>query len=299
MTKIILKPTISKILSLVLILFVSACTGNKNQDGSAPEEFDQAVEELKDQIEDIVYKIPPPAEIPYILQSTGVEFDEGLVNDINKTDSYQNDNNKTALNLGVYAADIGYLSNYGKAQKALSYLTAAKPLADQIGVTGALEQQVIERFESNLSMKDSLTHIIDEVIENADQHLKGADRNEAAALMLTGSFAEGLYIACSLVRDYPRDILSEENRKLILIPLVRLILEQEKPLEDLNKLLNSLDGNATTNELVGMTGELSARFEALNVEEKIANNEGITLLEDETLVGVTDQVIKIREYITN
>ena len=299
MIRLILKPTISKILSLLFIISVSACTSNKTSDETATEEFDQAEEQLKDQIEEIVYNIPPPAEIPYILQSTGVDFNEGLINDIGKVDSYQNDNDKAALNLGVYAADIGYLSSNEKAQKALSYLTEAKGLADQIGITGALEQQVIQRFESNLSSKDSLANIINQVIENADDHLKGNNRNEAAALMLAGSFTEGLYIACSLVRDYPRDVLSDENRKLILIPLVRLILEQEEPLADLTKLLSGLEGDGTSAELISMAKDLSTKYSALNIQEKIENNEGTSLLEDESLAGVTEQVIKMRDYITN
>jgi len=299
MMRLNLKPTISKILSLLFIISVSACTPDKSSEEAATEEFDQAEKQLKDQIEEIVYHIPPPAEIPYILQATGVEFNEGLINDIGKAETYRNDNNKAALNLGIYATDIGYLSNYEKAQKALSYLTNVKPLADQIGVTGALEQQVVQRFESNLSTKDSLTTIINEVIENADEHLKDNDRNEAAAMMLAGTFTEGLYIACSLVRDYPRDILSEENRKLILIPLVTLILEQEQPLADLTKLLGSLESNATTTELVGMTTDLATKYSDLNIQEKIRNNEGVSLLEDESLAGVTEQVIKIRDYITN
>jgi len=280
------------------VIWASSCSSPTKQDENEAEEFDQAAEELQDQIEAIVYQIPPPSEIPYILQSTGVELDEGLVNDLGNVDNYQGDDDKSAMNLGVYATDVGYLSSYEKAQEALNYFSKMKGLADQVGVTTSVDTEVISRFEENLTSKDSLADIIDETLSNTDEHLKNSGRNRTAALVLAGSFTEALYIASSLVKNYPRDILTEDNRKLILIPLVRLILDQEKPLSDLNALLGSLESDATVDELKSMTADLMAQYDALDIQEKIQNNEGVSLLEDEALVGLTDQIRAIRDYIT-
>ena len=285
--------------ALVCAVFVIAsCSSPKQEEETDAQEFDQAAEELSEQIEEIVYQIPPPAEIPYILQSTGVELDESLVNDLGNADNYQGADDKSAMNLGVYAADIGYLSSYEKAQEALSYFTKMKSLADQIGVTTSIDTNVIDRFESNLASKDSLADIINEAISNTDEHLKNSGRNRTAALVLAGSFTEGLYIASSLVKNYPRDVLSEEDRKLILIPLVRLILDQEKPLQDLNAMLSSLDSDETVDQLVAMTSGLIDQYGSLNIEERIRNNEGVSLLEDENLAGLNEQISAIRSFIT-
>ena len=204
----------------------------------------------------------------------------------------------SAMNLGVYATDIGYLSSYEKAQEALTYFSKMKSLADQIGVTTSIDTDVIDRFESNLASKDSLSDIINEAISNTDEHLKNSGRNRTAALVLAGSFTEGLYIASSLVKNYPRDVLSEEDRKLILIPLVRLILDQEKPLQDLNAMLSTLDGDETVDQLVSMTSGLIDQYASLDIEERIRNNEGVTLLEDENLAGLNEQISAIRSFIT-
>ncbi len=276
----------------------SSCSSPKQEENDA-QEFDQAAEELTEQIEEIVYQIPPPAEIPYILQATGVEMDQSLVNDLNKADSYQGSDDKSAMNLGVYAADIGYLSSYDKSQEALNYFTKMKGLADQIGVTTSVDTEVINRFESNLSSKDSLADIVNEAISNTDEHLKNSGRNRTAALVLTGSFMEGLYISSSLVKNYPHDILDEENRKLILIPLVRLILDQEKPLGDLYAMLDQLESDETVDQLKDMTSGLLEQYAALDIQEKIRNNEGVTLLEDENLAGVTNQIGDIRSFIVD
>ena len=61
---------------------LSSCGGSadKSADGK---EFKDAEESLKDQIQDLVYNIPSPSEIPYLLEATGAEFNQTLINDNN------------------------------------------------------------------------------------------------------------------------------------------------------------------------------------------------------------------------
>ena len=92
-----------------------------------------------------------------MLQTTGAEFNESLINPRDKADQYASITNKAALNLGVYAADIGYLVSYDKTQEAIDYLNAAKALADGLGVIGSFDLEVLNQFEKNLSNKDSLS----------------------------------------------------------------------------------------------------------------------------------------------
>src|SRR6187549_1167589 len=98
------------LLYVLAIAGLSAC-GNSSKENSS-DEFKDAEESLKDQVEDIVYNLPSPSEIPYLLESTGAEFNQSLVSDNKKADQYLTRSDKAALNLGVYATDIGYLSTY-------------------------------------------------------------------------------------------------------------------------------------------------------------------------------------------
>jgi hypothetical protein len=110
---------------------------NKNSD-----EFKEAEQSLKSQIEEVVYNIPSPTEIPYLLQATGAEYNAQLVNPLTRVDQYASRTDKAALNLGVYAADIGYLSSYDKTQEAIDYLSACKTLADNLGVIGSFDLDI-------------------------------------------------------------------------------------------------------------------------------------------------------------
>ena len=282
-------------IAFITVLF-SCGGGDKQVDESASDAFDEAQSELKEQIEEVLYEIPPPSEIPYLLEATGADFNESLINDESKVDGYKTTERVSSLNLGVYATDMGYLSSYNKTQEAMNYLNTSKALADHLGITGAFDVELLKRFEDNLGSKDSLSAIIDESMTKTDEYLKNDSRNKIAAMVLTGSFIEGLYISTELVSTYPHD-LPEETRNLILIPLVRVILDQEKPLGDLIKLMESIDSDGSVSSLIEDLKDLQSSFEKLNINEQIRENRTDLVLNDETLAEITAKVGEIRKDI--
>jgi len=283
------------------LIIVSACSSPKPQEEQA-EEFDQATEELQEQLVGMLDNIPPPSEIPYIIQSTGAGFDESMLNDISKVDQYQSEDDKSAMNLGVYATDIGYLSSYDQSQDALTYFNQVKSLADQIGVTSSVDTEVVEEFESNLGSKDELAEILDGVIDDTQLTLEESGRDRMAALVATGTFAEGLHIAGSLLSQFPKGEVSENDPNssfvALAIPLVKLMLDQKQPVTELNAMLKSLDSDATVDQLVSLTSDLVAEYEGLNIEETFENNQAVTYLEEGRLDGLLEKVSALRQYIT-
>ncbi len=289
------KGTIAVLLSL---LFVAACTSDKKNEGSASSEFDAASENIKEQVEKVLYEIPSPSEIPYIIQATGADYNPNIANSIDKYESYTISQHKAAFNLGVYATDIGYLSSYSNTQEALNYMDVCMKLSESIGIQDAIDLEVLSRFEKNLSNTDSLASIIDESIEKSDSYLQENERGNIAALIIGGTFVEGLYIATQIVDTYPKDILADDQRMTILSPLIRQIASQKKPLGHMIALLKSVDDKgdwieATINSLE----ELHENFETFNPEEKIANGQGNEVLNDQVLHNLTKQVASIRENV--
>src|SRR5688572_21584643 len=243
-----IKQPIYFFLSLILAAGLGACGSSSEDKSKNSDEFDQASETLKEQIEEVVYNIPSPSEIPYLLQATGAEFNESLLNDRQKVDQYSTKNDKAALNLGVYVADIGYLTSYDKTQEAINYLTACKTLADNLGLIGTFDSELGKQFEQNIANKDSLAHLLDRTIKQAQAFLVDDNRNKLASLIVTGSFIEGLYISTGLIKSYPKNILPEDSRNLVLTPLMRVVLEQRKAVTQLLKILSSVEqtGNIGT-----------------------------------------------------
>jgi hypothetical protein len=295
-----LKQPIYFFFSILLAAGLASC-GSSSKDESArnSEEFDEANDSLKQQIEEVVYNIPSPTEIPYLLQQTGAEFNESLVNPRQKVDQYATRTDKAALNLGVYAADIGYLTSYDKTQEAIDYLSACKTLADGLGLIGTFDTEVLQKFEANISNKDSLTRLLDRTIKKTEAYLKDDNRNKLSSLVIAGSFIEGLYISTGLIKTYPRNILPDDKRNLVLTPLMRIILEQKKSVSELLKMLGSVEQTDPITALTADLKTLEQTYQSLNIEEQIKNNRADLVLTDKNLEGITTIVEKLRKGITD
>lgn len=292
---------INRLLMLFLILGLASCGGSpatEEETEDASEEFAEAEEELKGKIDAVIHELPPPSEVPFMLEATGADFNETLINTIDRADSYKSTNQKSALNLGIYASDIGYLSSYNKTQEALNYLNASKGIADNMGITGAFDIELLKRFENNLDSRDSLTSIIDEAIGDADQYLRTDDRTKVAVMVLAGTFIEGLSISTQLIATYPVD-LPEEAKNLILTPIINMILEQDKPLGDLIEMLKDLPEEPQITELITSFEELKAIYENSDIKERISSNEGGMTLSAEDISDITNKVAEIRGDIVS
>lgn len=283
-------------LTLLLTLGLWSC-GSKKEKEDNTDEFKQAEESLSDEIKDVAYNIPSPSEIPYMLQATGAEFNQGLLSDRKKADQYLSRNDKAALNLGVYAADIGYLVSYDKTQDAINYMNASKKLADNLGVLGSFDAELLKRFEANISVKDSLAHMVDEAIRQTETYMKNDNRSKPAALMLTGSFVEGLYISTGLIKSYPKNILKDDDRNLILTPLIRVVIQQRESVDELIKMLGTVEQSEPVNTLLTDLSALQSNYKAMNIEEHLKNNRADLILSDKNLVELTKTIEKIRSSI--
>ncbi len=293
------KKGILSIFALSILVVLAACGGKESKDTEEDVDLDGQTPELSEQIQDVVHNIPSPSEIPFLLHNTGAEFNESLINPTKKVDQYAARNVTAALNLGVYATDIGYLSTYDKVQEALNYMSASKKLADQLGLSNSFDAKLLERFENNLSRKDSLAFLIDRTINDSERYLKDDNRNNLAALILAGSFIEGLYISTQLIETYPKDLLKEDDRNMILTPLIRVVLEQEKALGDLIKVVDALEARGMVAEMNEDLKLLKGLYEELNIMEKIRENRGDLVLNDETLLAITARIKEIRTRIVS
>ncbi len=286
--------------------FVTACLlqfscsdPEKARQEAAAAEFDAAEKELVSGIDKVIHDLPSPSEVPFMLEATGADFRVDFVNDLSKVEQYLTSNDKSALNLGVYATDIGYFSSYAQAQEAMDYIEACQKLADKIGVASAFDMKLLARFEQNIGNNDSLAALINDAMVIAESKLEESDRLTMAALVLSGSFIEGLHISTKVIKDYPQDQLSEANRDLILEPLMRIVLEQKKALLDLISVLKHVEQDEIITYLIVEMNVLRYQYEELaELEEKISNNEGGVVLHQHDLRDITAEIERIRNDIT-
>lgn len=287
-----------KFFTFLFIVLMLACGTDKKKTQEASKEFEASNSRVEKKVQKALKDIPPPADIPYIIHNTGADFNPNIVNDPKKYEGYMISPKKAAINLGVYATDIGYLSSYGKTQQALNYMDVCLKLTDAIGAQDAVDMNLLTRFEKNLSNTDSLANIVNEVTANSNKYLTDNDRDNIAALMVSGSYIEAIYVATQIIDTYPKDILPDDQRMTILAPLISLMAEQHETLADVIELLKSVDDKddwivATTNSLE----EMYQNYMEFNPMEKIRQGKGNEVLNDTVLVNFTKQVSKIRANI--
>lgn len=292
------KQTINLGFAVALTVFICSCGGNSKKVAAEieAEAFEQAENQLIEEIDKVVHDMPPPSEVPYLLQATGSDFNADLINNLDNVSKYENSTDKAAMNLGAYATDIGYLSSYDQVQDALKYMEACQKLADQIGIASAFELELMERFEKNLGNRDSLANLINYAMDVAEEKLEATDRLQTIALVLSGSYIEGLYLSVMVIDTYPEDLLPEASRNLILEPLVKIIIDQKEPLNDVVKLLKDLKSDDTIAEVVAEFDILRVLYQEdlAEIDKKIAEGDPNFTLNRDMLVDIISEVKRIR-----
>lgn len=287
--------------ALVLASFSLASCGSSSSDKvNNSDDFKEAEKDsLSQRIEHVMYNIPKPTEIPYQLQATGAEFNPVLVNKKDNADKYLSVNDKAAMNLGVYAADVGYLASYEKTQEAINHLSACKVLAENLNIIGSFDVEVLQKFEANISNKDSLSALVDATMRNTDAFLKDSNRNKLSALVITGSFVEGLYIATGIIKSYPKNLLKDEDRKSVLMPLTQLILKQKSSVSELAKMLSAVEQSESVTSLLTDMKSLETAYSTLNLDQQIKDKRADLVLTDKGLADITTIIEKVRKDITD
>jgi len=279
-----------------------ACGGGGTQEASnAGEEFAAAKEEIASDIDKYIKDLPPPSEVPFLLMATGSDFNPDLINSLDNSERYTTSIDKAALNLGVYATDIGYLSSYDQSGDVYAAVEVCQELAETIGVASAIDIDLLTRFEENIGQRDSLAVLIDEVMEVTGERLQTLDRINLAAIALAGSFVEGLYISTMVIDTYPDDLLPEASRNLILEPLVQIVIDQKETLNDLLTVMKEVEQNPTITELTAELEKLKTIYEEdlSEVENQIASNTGEFQLTKDVIARLTSEIKRIRASVVS
>lgn len=295
-----LRFTLTLLVSAIFLTSIVSCGGGSSKETKADDvAFEDAEKKIVTDMDQVIHDLPSPTEVPYMLQASGADFNDDIINTLERLPKYMTNEDESALNLGIYATDMGYLISYKQLESAEVYLEASQKLAEGLGVASVFSLATVEKFQNNLDNPDSLNKILEKSIADVGERLESADRVSVAALILSGSFIEGLYLAIEVIDTYPTDVLDEETRNLILEPLVKVVLDQEKPLLDVIALLKDLPKDDIINHMINELEILRVLYETdlAEVDAKIASNTGDFVLTEETLSGIRSEVLRIRRDI--
>lgn len=276
--------------------------GDSETEGGEATEVDKEIVDGPDQDLNVklgghFFSIPSPFETATLLKESGAPFNGNIINTPDNASNYTTDFYK-ALNLGIYGADLGYITIYNNnSNDAISYLTAVQKLAEEVRVGGAFDKALIDRFSANMGNKDSMLVLVSDAYRSGDQYLKNNDKADVASLILAGGWIEALHFATEIA-------VSHKN-----MDVISRIGEQKTTLENLIMLLREYseeDYTLLADELQSLYEEFGSIEYNYEFKEPATDKENMTTtiksirtvkVSDETLQTIADKVKDIRNKI--
>ena len=287
-----------------LVLAVTASFLVSCKDGKSEEEKDDLVE-APDTIKSAVlnvggelFSVPSPIQTALLIQKSGITYDKSILSTSNKVNTYSTDFAR-ALNLGIYGADLGYVSLYNQTQDALGYLASIKQLTDKLGISAAFDGPTMDRIKNNITNKDSMMVLVGIAYRGSDAYLKENQRTDISSLILTGGWIESMHFSLTAYKAKSTDGIRFR------------IAEQKQALTSIIKIL----GGYSTPEVVKLTEMLSdlskvydgIQFKYNFVEPVTDTTKKVTYINSTTEVVITDEQLnqigeklkQIRDKIVN
>lgn len=286
-------------ISALAIVFAGCGTDSgtpENNDTDTTKQIDQNKSQLLE-IDGQLFSIPSPVQTALLIKEVGANFNGEMLNSPKNSTNYST-NFKKAVNLGVYGADLGYVTIYDQTQDAITYLTAIKTVGDELGVSSAFDLELVERFEKNIGNQDSLLSLVSDAYRASDRYLKNNEQNDVGGLILAGGWIESLYFATNAAK-------MTKNQEII-----RRIGEQKNTLNNLIKLLTPYYSKPEFSELIDGLMEINEIFNNVEftytyVEPTTDENSRTTTINsttevkisDEQLQNITDKIEQLRNKI--
>lgn len=249
-------------------------------DGDTPEEVQVVADPIEskqkaDEEGVSYYLVPTPNEL-FGLISDHEELDpNAALNSVENRKQYI-DVHSRALNFGIYATDLIYVSRLQNSIEVVRYFITVKKLSEEMGISSAFEDPVFRQLESDITAGDSLDLISLEAYYHAYDALEQNEKGSELALLVTGGWIESIYLTIGA-----RDTFELNG------DVERRIAEQKYTLDNLIDL-NEQNGN----DAAGMLERIRSIYDQMPIED-VPNDEKSA--SGRMILGGQDQIRMNRE----
>ena len=271
----------------IALLFSSCKSGGKDKDKEVPVEISEVDEDLLQDVNEakkIFYSLPSPLESAMLIKSAGATFNEDLLNLTANTSRYTT-NKQMALNLGIYTCDLSFASLYDQTQLVIDYMSAARKMADGLGILDAINEETITRLEENINNREVILDIVSETFLASNSYLEDNEQPAIASIVLVGGWVEGLFIATQLV-----DMDEFDSDKL-----VGRIIDQKLSVDIMLQLLEDNIDHPAIPEVMEQMEEVKVVFDKISIKTtdikpEIDEATNVTILKSTIETDMTQEI---------
>jgi len=207
-------PIIRSIKVLVSVLFLSILS-NGCADADKADNFANASTLnsyiFNEEIKLIRSQILESSHLNMLIKEQGVPFDITLLNFPGNAKNYMN-SQEMATNIGVFVSDLNYLFAYEKDESRKTYLDAIYYLAEQLDVDNAFDKNKFDVLLSDVFLdREEKIQFLENLVKEAEEKINTDARAQLVALIVSGSWTEGMFINFSLaVKSWPNEVIANE-----------------------------------------------------------------------------------------
>ncbi len=296
-------PKISyKFLIILLVVFINLFSACKNKKHEQKEQGQK--QEIKNdtslgptvlfKFKNKIFGIPSPVLVSEVVKKMDLPYEASLINPVENANLYIS-TFKKAINLGIYSADLGYLTIYKQNNLLTDYYKVVKQLAEKLDLLNVINQVTIDRLEQNDENPDSLLYLISTAFRDIDVYLNENDLQKIGALILAGGWVESEYLLTQLYKKHP----SKE--------LIQKIGEQKSPLANLLHILEPYynKNDRDLDRLFESLAEISSLYDAIVIKyeydkPEVYPDKHLTVIHSKTIINISDiDLEKISKKIAN
>ncbi len=261
---------LASLLISVVFVFASCNSGSKQNQKTDAVQIEKA--EVKNEVREFVYPLPTSYEIVEMLNKIEAAYIFDLSNSPANASKYITEKQQ-ALNLGVYGGDLSYASTYNQKQETIDFIDASKTLLEGLDLQAAVSEDLPAQIEANEDNKEALVELITDSFYDTYDFLQRNNRAPVSALVMSGAWVEGLYIATHI---------SEEtfNSK----EMIEIVLKQKDPLVKLMEILSDYKDDQAVAETI----------EDLSTIANIYAGIESTAITQEQMIQIAEESLKIR-----
>ena len=238
--------------AMTLGLLLAACGGGgRPEQGKVPTDTLSTATEGDGLVKvgDKLFSIPSPVQTALLIRDLGLPYNNKLAFSSDSIARFTT-KEKRALALGVYGADLAYVTIHKDGQRSLKTLKAIEQLSSQLNLSNAFDKDLMDGFKKNVNNEDSLLRFTGKAFRAADMYLKNDQRNDVSAGVLAGGWIEGLYLTLGSTGDKvdPKIVNRIAEQRHTLDNLIALLKQNNNS----SALVDSLQGLATAYQAVDL-----------------------------------------------
>lgn len=279
------------VLGFITFFAFTQCKSDKEAKEKPANEINEAGQGFRNN-EKIMYSLPSPDEILSEIFMEEMNLKPEYVNPSSNASNYV-DVKSQSINLGVYISDFAYLSAIDSNTDELAYLKIIRELMDKVNLYGIVNEEMLDRINENLMLKDSLNKISQELYYKMSSMLENSDRNNILVLVSTGAIVEALYLAINNI-----DFNHSEDA-------IQKIFDQKFVFDNYYEFALQYSDDIYVKTVLNELSSIKDMFEHLNFNDskiKVTKEEGsdfIVIQGGKEIIVTEEAYIGFRENITN